>query len=418
MKPRVYGRAYIPHNRNVIVVANHASHLDMGFVRHALGKYGEDIVSLAAQDYFFDERHQARLLREPHEPQGDRSQGVAARRPSARRATIIERGQDGARLPGGHAQRRTATSRSSSRSSGTSRSRTASTSCRVYPRRHVRGDAARARRSPRSARSSRASARRSASRTCGASPRACPRRTRRARSRASRARRVLALRDGQRARPRRARREPTSWRRAREHPLVTLFGELEGKFRAGERRQARVSFYFSLGSDEHASGRCASTAARCEVRPGKPDGRRGRLRAQDEPGDLHANRPRGVRAGPGGLHVGRRQVERRGAAHDVPEGLPARISRREGPGTGATGFLGTHLVATLEGARARGGAVLAVDGRGRARRGSRCGGRRRGARGPSTAREGSRASPRTPRRSTGCTSRARRACSTRARRPA
>ena len=30
------------------------THLDMGFVRHALGTYGEDIVSLAAQDYFFD----------------------------------------------------------------------------------------------------------------------------------------------------------------------------------------------------------------------------------------------------------------------------------------------------------------------------------------------------------------------------
>src|SRR5207249_3279435 len=29
-------------------------HLDMGFVRHALGKYGEDIVTLAAQDYFFE----------------------------------------------------------------------------------------------------------------------------------------------------------------------------------------------------------------------------------------------------------------------------------------------------------------------------------------------------------------------------
>ncbi len=53
MKPRVLGRAYIPHNRNVIVVANHSSHLDMGLVRHALGNYGEDIVSLAAQDYFF-----------------------------------------------------------------------------------------------------------------------------------------------------------------------------------------------------------------------------------------------------------------------------------------------------------------------------------------------------------------------------
>jgi len=54
MQPRVTGRAFIPHNRNTIVVANHASHLDMGFVRHALGKYGEDVVSLAAQDYFFE----------------------------------------------------------------------------------------------------------------------------------------------------------------------------------------------------------------------------------------------------------------------------------------------------------------------------------------------------------------------------
>jgi len=54
MSARIYGRAYIPQNRNTIVVANHASHLDMGFVRHALGAYGEDIVSLAAQDYFFD----------------------------------------------------------------------------------------------------------------------------------------------------------------------------------------------------------------------------------------------------------------------------------------------------------------------------------------------------------------------------
>lgn len=54
MRPRVYGRAHIPHNRNTIVASNHASHLDMGFVKYALGKYGEDIVSLAAQDYFFE----------------------------------------------------------------------------------------------------------------------------------------------------------------------------------------------------------------------------------------------------------------------------------------------------------------------------------------------------------------------------
>ena len=54
LKTRVSGRAYIPFNRNVIVAANHASHLDMGLVKYALGSYGKDIVSLAAQDYFFE----------------------------------------------------------------------------------------------------------------------------------------------------------------------------------------------------------------------------------------------------------------------------------------------------------------------------------------------------------------------------
>ncbi|HEX6764040.1 MAG TPA: AMP-binding protein, partial [Polyangiaceae bacterium] len=51
---KVTGRANIPFNRNVIVAANHASHLDMGLVKYALGSYGTDIVSLAAQDYFFE----------------------------------------------------------------------------------------------------------------------------------------------------------------------------------------------------------------------------------------------------------------------------------------------------------------------------------------------------------------------------
>jgi len=53
MKPTIYGRAFIPHNRNVIVASNHASHLDMGFVKYALGSFGQDMVALAAQDYFF-----------------------------------------------------------------------------------------------------------------------------------------------------------------------------------------------------------------------------------------------------------------------------------------------------------------------------------------------------------------------------
>ena len=54
MNAKVTGRAYIPHNRNALVVANHASHLDMGLVKYALGSYGRDLVTVAAKDYFFD----------------------------------------------------------------------------------------------------------------------------------------------------------------------------------------------------------------------------------------------------------------------------------------------------------------------------------------------------------------------------
>ncbi len=50
----VFGRANIPHhNPNIIVVANHSSHLDMGLVKYALGDYGTQIRALAAADYFF-----------------------------------------------------------------------------------------------------------------------------------------------------------------------------------------------------------------------------------------------------------------------------------------------------------------------------------------------------------------------------
>jgi len=54
LRTEVVGRAFIPHNRNVLVAANHASHLDMGLAKYALGSYGDGLVSLAAQDYFFE----------------------------------------------------------------------------------------------------------------------------------------------------------------------------------------------------------------------------------------------------------------------------------------------------------------------------------------------------------------------------
>lgn len=50
---KVSGRANIPQNRNTLVIANHASHLDMGLVKYALGPYGAEMVALAAEDYFF-----------------------------------------------------------------------------------------------------------------------------------------------------------------------------------------------------------------------------------------------------------------------------------------------------------------------------------------------------------------------------
>lgn len=52
---RVSGRAYIPPMGGYIVAANHASHLDMGLVKHALGEQGDLLVALAAKDYFFDD---------------------------------------------------------------------------------------------------------------------------------------------------------------------------------------------------------------------------------------------------------------------------------------------------------------------------------------------------------------------------
>ena len=42
-------------NSGFLVAANHASHLDMGLVKHALGDWGPRLVALAAKDYFFED---------------------------------------------------------------------------------------------------------------------------------------------------------------------------------------------------------------------------------------------------------------------------------------------------------------------------------------------------------------------------
>jgi long-chain acyl-CoA synthetase len=54
-RTKVTGRAHLPQASTFLVAANHASHLDMGLVKHALGDWGERLVALAAKDYFFED---------------------------------------------------------------------------------------------------------------------------------------------------------------------------------------------------------------------------------------------------------------------------------------------------------------------------------------------------------------------------
>jgi long-chain acyl-CoA synthetase len=51
----IYGAAHVPPFGGYIVAANHASHLDTGLVKYALGEQGEALVALGAKDYFFED---------------------------------------------------------------------------------------------------------------------------------------------------------------------------------------------------------------------------------------------------------------------------------------------------------------------------------------------------------------------------
>jgi long-chain acyl-CoA synthetase len=267
MKPRVLGRAHIPQNRNVIVVANHASHLDMGFVRHALGKYGEDIVSLAAQDYFFESGIKRAFFENLTNLRAiDRK---ASLRQAIRQASeVLEQGRtvlvfpEGTRSATGEIQEfkplvghlalvhgvdllpvflgGTHASMPKGAPLPTKREIVA----RIGPplvvsdlRRLTEGMSA-------------ADAAREVARIAREA--------------------VLALSEGKVLDlSKAARREELA--PEREHPLVKLFSELEAKFSAGEVEKP-VSYYVSLGNDELAKWTVRVDGNACEVRPGKPDG--------------------------------------------------------------------------------------------------------------------------------------------------
>jgi long-chain acyl-CoA synthetase len=266
MNPKVFGRAYIPHNRSVIVVANHASHLDMGLVRHALGTYGHGIVSLAAQDYFFESGVKRAFFENLTNLQAINRK--ASLRQSIRQASeVIEQGKTVLIFPEGT---RSATGEiqefkplvghlalvhrvdilpihlggtHASMPKGTALPTRRDLVARIGPPLAVE-DLVRLTETM-----NRADASREVARLAQAA--------------------VVALRDGQVLDLARARAGEDA-APEREHPLVKLFAELEGKFRAGEVERP-VSYYVTLGNDELAKWTVRVDARACDVRPGKPE---------------------------------------------------------------------------------------------------------------------------------------------------
>ncbi len=55
LETNIYGQTQVPPFGGYIVAANHASHLDTGLVKYALGEQGEALVALGAKDYFFED---------------------------------------------------------------------------------------------------------------------------------------------------------------------------------------------------------------------------------------------------------------------------------------------------------------------------------------------------------------------------
>ncbi len=55
LETSIYGSTNVPPFGGYIVAANHASHLDTGLVKYALGEQGEALVALGAKDYFFED---------------------------------------------------------------------------------------------------------------------------------------------------------------------------------------------------------------------------------------------------------------------------------------------------------------------------------------------------------------------------
>jgi long-chain acyl-CoA synthetase len=268
MRSKISGRAFIPHNRNTIVVANHGSHLDMGFARHALGTYGEDIVTLAAQDYFFEKGTLQRAFFEnlTNLRAVDRKSGLRA---SERQAgEILSQGRTMLIFPEG----------------------TRSTDGEVHEFKPLLGHLALTYNvdilplylgGTRDAmpKGSKIPTKRDLFArvgppitvtdmkrlTKGLSPADAAREVAKLARRAVDALKQGDVIDASRMKSLEENEEP------KEHPLVTLFAYLERKFDSGAVDKP-MSFYFTLGDDANAKWTVRVSKDKCEVKAGKPEG--------------------------------------------------------------------------------------------------------------------------------------------------
>jgi long-chain acyl-CoA synthetase len=269
MKSTVTGRAHVPHNRSVIVVANHQSHLDMGFVRHALGKFGEDVVSLAASDYFFEREKWKRAFFEnfTNLRSLDRKGGLRAAERMA--AEVIQSGRtmlifpEGTRSQDGQVHDFKPLvghlalqyhvdilplyigGASEAMPKGSKLPKKRELSARIGPVFTV-ADMKRL-----TAHLGKGDGTREVARLCRLA--------------------IVALRDGSAIDFARATPEQFQDAPPEVHPLVALFSELEKKYDA-ERVKKPVSYYFTLGSDELAKWTVSVGTTSVEIRQGKPAG--------------------------------------------------------------------------------------------------------------------------------------------------
>lgn len=269
MSPKVYGRAYIPHNRNTIVVSNHTSHLDMGFVKYALGSYGDGLVSLAAQDYFFERDRWTRAYFENFTNLAPFDRKGGLRQALRQAGDIIEQGKtvlifpEGTRSPDGSLQEfKPVIGYLALHHEVDILPLYIGGTYEALPRGHtipVRRDIVARIGPPLEVPELRRL-------TAGMKHLAASKKVAELAHAA-----VAALRDGGVLDIRSLGAEQVAAAAPPEHPLVRLFRDLETRFVPG-RATAPITYYFTLGNSEDAKWTLVVDATTCRAQRGKPEG--------------------------------------------------------------------------------------------------------------------------------------------------